>query len=102
MQGAFAVACTQTVPTAGGLHGVLVWNLADLIQPDYVLECPFEVGSFAINPGQPATLAGGCITGQVLLWDCTAAEARPERPVMPCLHLKPLCRVPSVLCRVCR
>ena len=75
VQGAFAVACTQAVPAAG-LHGVLVWNLADLIQPDYVLECPFEVGTFAINPGQPNMLAGGCVTGQVLLWDCTAAEVR--------------------------
>lgn len=72
------MACTQAVPTGRGLHGVLVWNLADLIQPEYVLECPFEVGTFALNPGQPTTLAGGCVTGQVLLWDCAAAEVRPE------------------------
>lgn len=53
---------------------MLVWGFADLIHPDYVLESPVEVGTFAINPGQPNVVAGGCITGQVMLWDCSKAE----------------------------
>ena len=74
-QGAFAVACTQAEPRPGK-HGVLVWSFADLIQPDYVLESPVEVGTFCINPDQPTMVAGGCITGQVALWDCSVAEVR--------------------------
>ena len=73
MQGAFAAACTQAEP-GPGRHGVLVWSFADLIHPEYVLESPVEVGTFALNPGQPNMVAGGCITGQVMLWDCSEAE----------------------------
>lgn len=39
-----------------------------------VLEAPHEVLTFRWNPTNPNFIAAGCITGQVLLFDLTAAQ----------------------------
>ncbi len=33
-----------------------------------------QVGCFQVNPATPHLVAGGCATGQVVLWDTSAAE----------------------------
>jgi len=73
LQEAIAMACTH--PNGlGAQHAVLVWTFADLIQPDSILESPLEVVTFQINPGMPHMVAGGCTTGQVILWDTAAND----------------------------
>ena len=44
-----------------------------------------QVGCFQMNPAAPHLVAGGCATGQVVLWDTSAAEvashvSAPLRP----------------------
>ena len=48
---------------------VLVWNFQDLIHPQLVLQSPLEVQCFRFNPTAPHLIAGGTISGQVVLWD---------------------------------
>lgn len=48
---------------------VLIWNFSDPIHPELVLESPFEVVAFALNPETPDIVVGGCYNGQVVLWD---------------------------------
>lgn len=74
------MACTHPHGRAED-HGVLFWSFADLIQPEAVLEAPVEVGCFAVNPGMPHMIAGGCATGQVILWDTSAHDVRTLLPV---------------------
>ncbi len=69
------MACTD--PQGEGMgahHGVLIWTFADLIQPECILDAPVEVGTFEINPGMPHIVAGGCSTGQIILWDTSAHD----------------------------
>lgn len=44
---------------------VLIWNFLDPIHPQYVLEAPFDVFSFAFNPAKPEMVTGGMHNGQV-------------------------------------
>lgn len=76
------MACTH--PSGlGAEHGVLVWTFADLIQPDCILESPVEVGTFQVNPAMPHMVAGGCSTGQVILWDTSANDVSAGAPFAP-------------------
>jgi hypothetical protein len=85
-RGVVAVACTQPPqqqqaqqPQAGGAGAllrqapptgcILLWNAADAMHPEAVLEAPAEVLSFAFHPTQPQCLAAGLATGQVALFD---------------------------------
>uniref|UniRef100_A0A7S2RYD5 WD repeat-containing protein 63 n=1 Tax=Mucochytrium quahogii TaxID=96639 RepID=A0A7S2RYD5_9STRA len=52
---------------------ILIWNFADLIHPELVLRSPQECTHFRFNPDQPHLIAGGCVTGQVVLWDISKA-----------------------------
>ena len=52
---------------------VLIWNFADLIHPELVLQSPQEVQCFRMNPTNPNLIAGGTISGQIILWDITEA-----------------------------
>ncbi len=77
VQEAIAVACTESQWNShGSQHGVLVWSFADVLQPEYILEAPVEVGTFQVNPGMPHMVVGGCATGQVMLWDTSGHEVR--------------------------
>ncbi|KAK9826349.1 hypothetical protein WJX81_000804 [Elliptochloris bilobata] len=112
-KGVVAVACIEVAPTDTAVHGVLLWSFRDPIRPELVLECQVEdltvilqVGSFQINPAMPHLVAGGCITGQVVLWDASGAEAQAPR-VAPAFisslelsHRAPVCALqwlPGVL-----
>jgi hypothetical protein len=83
-RGVVAVACTQPPqqqaqqPQAGSAGAllrqapptgcILLWNAADAMHPEAVLEAPAEVLSFAFHPTQPHCLAAGLATGQVALF----------------------------------
>ncbi|CAL8465448.1 g4984 [Coccomyxa elongata] len=78
---AIAMACTESQWNShGSQHGVLVWNFVDVLQPEYVLDAPVEVGTFQINPGMPHMVVGGCATGQVMLWDTSSHEEHLAMP----------------------
>lgn len=57
---------------------VLVWNFADPIHPETVLESPFEVFAFKFNPYNTEVVVGGCVNGQVVLWDMRQEAGRPQ------------------------
>jgi WD40 repeat protein len=44
------------------------------------LEAPCDVFSFAFSPTEPHIVAGGCINGQVALWDIKQYEDRIINP----------------------
>ena len=58
---------------------LLVWNFADPIHPQLILKSPHEVLRFAYNPSAPTIIAGGCINGQVLLWDIAESLEQHSR-----------------------
>lgn len=45
-----------------------------------MLEAPDDIFSFAFNPNEPNILAGGCLNGQVVLWDIARWEDRIKNP----------------------
>lgn len=53
---------------------ILIWNFADLIHPQLMLEAPQDVLTLRFNPTQPHIIAGGLYNGQVLVWDFSKAE----------------------------
>lgn len=83
-RGVVAVACTERLSFDGRLQGagsvgtsaVLVWNFADPIHPQLVLESPADVMAFKFNPRRPDLVAGGMYNGQVALWDTRKVEKR--------------------------
>ncbi|XP_077981205.1 dynein axonemal intermediate chain 3-like [Glandiceps talaboti] len=50
---------------------ILVWSFTDPIHPQLLLEAPDDIMCFKFNPVDPNIVAGGCINGQVVLWDIT-------------------------------
>jgi WD40 repeat protein len=64
------------VENSGKVHSsyLLIWNFADPIQPQLVLESPYDVICFRFNPTRPSLIAGGLINGQVVLWDISVAQ----------------------------
>ncbi|XP_070562697.1 dynein axonemal intermediate chain 3-like isoform X2 [Ptychodera flava] len=50
---------------------ILVWSFTDPIHPQLLLEAPDDIFCFRFNPVDPNIIAGGCINGQVVLWDIT-------------------------------
>mmetsp|Transcript_3505 Transcript_3505/g.2534 ORF Transcript_3505/g.2534 Transcript_3505/m.2534 type:complete len:82 (+) Transcript_3505:806-1051(+) len=57
---------------------VLVMDFKDahIISLSYVLESPLEVSSIEWHPEHQYVLVGGCISGQVIIWDLSCAETR--------------------------
>jgi len=55
---------------------VLVWHFTDPINPQYVLEAPVDVHSFAFNPENSSVIAGGLADGRIVIWD--TSEIRDE------------------------
>jgi len=56
---------------------VLVWDFADNINPQYVLEGPGDMFTFKFNPTNPKWVAAGCISGQVVLWNLETGKRPP-------------------------
>ncbi|XP_040216499.1 dynein intermediate chain 3, axonemal isoform X2 [Rana temporaria] len=55
---------------------ILIWSLSDPIHPQLMLECPDDIYCFRFCPSDPGIIAGGCINGQVVLWDISAYNER--------------------------
>ncbi|RNA37716.1 WD repeat-containing 63 [Brachionus plicatilis] len=59
---------------------ILIWSFFDPIQPKLFLEAPDDIYSFAFSNSDPNVIAGGCINGQVVLWDIGPWEERIKNP----------------------
>ncbi|KAJ8376399.1 hypothetical protein SKAU_G00069790 [Synaphobranchus kaupii] len=55
---------------------ILFWNFSDPLNPQLMLECPDDVFSFEFCPSDPNIIVGGCMNGQVVLWDISAHAER--------------------------
>ena len=75
------IAFDQRVESSGVAKDafMLVWNFADPIHPQLILKSPHEVLTFAFNPTNPNLVAGGCINGQVVLWDLSSGLEQHSR-----------------------
>ena len=53
---------------------VLIMNFSDnhIITLAYVLETPLEITSLEFHPENPNVLFGGCLNGQIIVWDITS------------------------------
>lgn len=57
---------------------ILFWSFSDPIHPQLMLESPDDIFCFEFCPSDPNIIAGGCINGQVILWDITSHADRIE------------------------
>lgn len=48
---------------------VLLWDFRYLVTPTVLMQCPHEVLTFRFSQTNPHVIAGGTISGQVVLWD---------------------------------
>ncbi|NXH78999.1 WDR63 protein, partial [Hydrobates tethys] len=55
---------------------ILFWSFFDPILPQLMLECPEDIYCFQFSPSDPNIIAGGCIHGQVVLWDISQHEEK--------------------------
>ena len=55
---------------------ILIWSFSDPIHPQLLLEAPDDIFCFQFNPSDPNIIAGGCINGQIVLWDISAHAER--------------------------
>jgi len=62
-----------------GLSYVLLWDFKQLVRPAALLQCHHEVLTFRFNKTIHGMTAGGCITGQVVLWDISSNLAAAGR-----------------------
>ena len=62
------------------MHGVFssasYTNLYNYISVQILLEGPDDISCFKFNPTNPNIVAGGCINGQLVLWDITEYESK--------------------------
>ena len=72
---------------ARGSSKVLIWKITNPIDPVVLLEAPDDIFSIAFNPSDPDILAGGCINGQVVLWNLADFRTAMER-TGPIIHEK--------------
>ncbi|XP_078501688.1 dynein axonemal intermediate chain 3 [Lissotriton helveticus] len=55
---------------------IIIWSFADPIHPQLMLECPEEICCFKFCPTDSGIIAGGCINGQIVMWDISAYEEK--------------------------
>lgn len=57
---------------------VLIMNFSDahIITLNYVLETPIEISTIEFHPDNPNVIIGGCISGQLIVWDLSSVESR--------------------------
>eukprot|EP00729_Bicosta_minor_P020649 gene20649-16291_t len=85
--GVVAVACALKLtfnervehPVEQNTCHVLLWRMSNPIDPVVLLEAPDDIYSIAFNPDDPDVLAGGCINGQVVLWNMQLFRSKLER-----------------------
>lgn len=79
MQGLVAVSAVrnltfdQRIPILGQTQTsyVLLWDFRLLVKPLLIMQSHHEIFTFRFNRTNPNIVIGGCITGQVVLWDIT-------------------------------
>lgn len=49
--------------------GILIWSFATMMHPESILKSPVEVACFDFSCCRPGLVAGGCCTGQIIVWD---------------------------------
>ncbi|KAK2157176.1 hypothetical protein LSH36_196g03010 [Paralvinella palmiformis] len=59
---------------------ILVWSFSDPIHPQLLLEAPDDIMSFKFSPCDPNIICGGCINGQIVLWDISQYAERLKQP----------------------
>ncbi|KAI8613318.1 WD40-repeat-containing domain protein [Chytriomyces sp. MP71] len=79
VRGIVAVSCVQRVTFDERVEAgfvvrskqslILIWSFHDPIHPQLILEAPEDVNCFQFNPTDPNFIAGGCVNGQIVLWD---------------------------------
>lgn len=57
---------------------ILFWSFSDPIHPQLMLESPDDIFCFKFCPNDPNIIAGGCINGQIVLWDISTHAERIE------------------------
>ncbi|XP_074817511.1 dynein axonemal intermediate chain 3 isoform X6 [Natator depressus] len=55
---------------------ILFWSFSDPIHPQLMLDCPEDIYCFEFCPSDPNIIAGGCMNGQVVLWDISEYEEK--------------------------
>ncbi|NXO55864.1 WDR63 protein, partial [Aramus guarauna] len=55
---------------------ILFWSFFVPLHPQLILECPEDVYCFQFSPRDPNIIVGGCINGQVVLWDISQHEEK--------------------------
>lgn len=70
----------QRIPIIGQTHTsyVLLWDFRLLVKPLILMKSHHEIFTFRFNRVEPNLVAGGCITGQVVLWETSAAIAAAQ------------------------
>jgi WD40 repeat protein len=88
LKGVLAISCVQRSTydekieagymKSGGQTGslILVWSFQDPIRPQLILEAPDDIHHFEFNPHDPNIIVGGCITGQIVIWDISEYEEK--------------------------
>ncbi|NXU95954.1 WDR63 protein, partial [Cettia cetti] len=55
---------------------ILLWSFFDPICLQLVLKAPEDICCFQFSPSDPNIIAGGCVDGQVVLWDISKHEEK--------------------------
>jgi hypothetical protein len=65
----------QRIPILGQTHTsyVMLWDFRLLVKPLVLMQSHHEIFSFRFNPTDSGFVVGGCITGQVVLWEINDA-----------------------------
>ncbi|XP_059197452.1 dynein axonemal intermediate chain 3 [Centropristis striata] len=51
---------------------IIFYSFSDPSNPKLLLECPDDIFAFQFCPSDPNIIVGGCVNGQVVLWDISA------------------------------
>lgn len=75
------VSFDQRIPILGQTHTsyILLWDFRLLVKPLVLLQSQHEIFTFRFNRADSGFIVGGCITGQVMLWEVTDAINNAQR-----------------------
>ncbi|KAI1236708.1 WD repeat-containing protein 63, partial [Lamprotornis superbus] len=60
---------------------IVLWSIFDPICLQLVLKAPEDIYCFQFSPSDPNIIAGGCVDGQVVLWDISKHETKLQSTV---------------------
>ncbi|NXC84064.1 WDR63 protein, partial [Cercotrichas coryphoeus] len=60
---------------------ILLWSFFDPMCLQLVLKAPEDIYCFQFSPSDPNIIAGGCVDGQVVLWDISKHETKLQSTV---------------------